>query len=575
MKRLLIFHILILSILKNSLTDNVEGSVLCTIKFGCFSKSFGGSLLGWLINFQPQNPVEIKTNFHIFTDSSNFIVSGLFNDDEITKLSIFNKNAEVYFIVHNFDESYRTGWVRETIRLLLLKQKDMQLIVVDWSHATSYLKAVANSRLVAKQMAYLVEKMPEKPKKIRIIGSGLGAQLAGLFSYEVTNNYNIKIIPASIIAINPDYMLFDHNVLSDRLDVSDSSHTTTIISYKPFFGYKIFKSMAYDSFLKSTSIDTVIINDGNTQPLCSLWHYVPFMSPSKDINEHGNHVLHYDFDPKHTSGTEKKDDDDHHLEDLDNHGHIDNKEHKDHYEHWKHHENDDDEYIEDDDDEVEDDAWENEGHPPPHRKPGNVPENSVHLKKVLKARLNDNIYHCTNQMAYDVVLNSILHCPFVAYKTDEIDYIKNGDLFINSIHNEQMLHFEIIPQHSNSKKSTAIYHLLTSTEKPYCSYNLGIVITFEDNIRFLNLIDARITDGFDREHFLGDKIILLNYKNTLVLVESYNFKINEIKKISVFVEGAALSRIKNVMAVQPGLNTWKAASSTFNSNSYEFIMVKL
>jgi predicted alpha/beta-fold hydrolase len=105
--------------------------------------------------------------------------------------------TQLRIIVHGFGSSCDHVWIHE-MRSALMAVEDCFVICVDWENGASlpnYVKAAANTRVVGKQLAYLLKALNQTNRlqftKVHLIGFSLGAHVSGFTGTELKSLHRI------------------------------------------------------------------------------------------------------------------------------------------------------------------------------------------------------------------------------------------------------------------------------------------------------------------------------------------------------------------------------------------------
>ncbi|XP_030842161.1 pancreatic lipase-related protein 2 isoform X1 [Strongylocentrotus purpuratus] len=133
----------------------------------------------------PSNPADIGTTFQVFTRDNPKIGDVLDRKNlDTIRGSRFSPSRETKIFVHGWKDSMQWGsW--EKFRDRFLDTYDVNVIYVDWSKGSGmgYLKSTANTRVVGREIAKLIEAFNAATgatfDSMHIIGHSLGAHTAG------------------------------------------------------------------------------------------------------------------------------------------------------------------------------------------------------------------------------------------------------------------------------------------------------------------------------------------------------------------------------------------------------------
>ncbi|CAF3013108.1 unnamed protein product [Rotaria sp. Silwood2] len=219
-------------------TSKQANTSVCYPVLGCFDNNEPYNNAGLEV---PQTPEHINTQFLLFTQEASTTPETLFydgNDQSIIESSI-NPSRWLRIIVHGFTNNRNSIWIKP-LQDELLKLKDNELsdvLIVDWGNGAKfplYTNAASNTRLVAKQIGLLLQKLHNIKgftyEKIHCIGHSLGAHTCALASNIIDNQM------ARISGLDPAGPLFEGKDIVVRLDKNDAKfvdviHTNTEIAF--------------------------------------------------------------------------------------------------------------------------------------------------------------------------------------------------------------------------------------------------------------------------------------------------------------------------------------------------------
>ncbi|KAK6640126.1 hypothetical protein RUM43_008403 [Polyplax serrata] len=205
-------------------------SVVCYGNLGCFEDTGPFSYIDTL----PSSPEEISTKFQLYSENGRSDVPLMeVPYSNMTQLwmwasKAFNTSTLMKIIVHGFGSSCNHVWVYE-MRSALMSVEDCHVICVDWEAGAlipNYVRAVANTRLVGKQLAMLIRGLTERGltlDKVHLIGFSLGAHVAGFAGAEIKNI-------SRITGLDPAGPLFESQDPKVRLDETDALFVDVIHS---------------------------------------------------------------------------------------------------------------------------------------------------------------------------------------------------------------------------------------------------------------------------------------------------------------------------------------------------------
>ncbi|XP_049866190.1 uncharacterized protein LOC126366895 [Pectinophora gossypiella] len=211
-------------------TKRSQGSV-CYGDFGCFEDAGPFAYLETL----PSPPQEVGTHFLLYSTVSR-------GDQPLLAVSAGNMSAAwswaarafdaarpTRVIVHGFGSNCDNVWVYE-MRSALMAVEECNVVCVDWEGGASmpnYLRAAANTRLVGKQLAMLLQGLADhidlRFEDVHLIGFSLGAHVAGFAGSELRNI-------SRITGLDPAGPLFEFQDPRARLDRTDAKFVDVIHS---------------------------------------------------------------------------------------------------------------------------------------------------------------------------------------------------------------------------------------------------------------------------------------------------------------------------------------------------------
>ncbi|KAK7869887.1 hypothetical protein R5R35_006689 [Gryllus longicercus] len=220
---------------------------VCYPEVGCFSDS---GVFGYL-DMLPSPPEEVGTRFQVFASGGGggggagegegdgagagggitapLLDVAFANRSAVLALrGAFDPAKPTKVIVHGFGSSCAHVWVYE-MRSALMAVEECNVICVDWEGGAAvpnYVRAAANTRLVGKQLALLLQALAARglhPQRVHIIGFSLGAHVAGFAGAELRNL-------SRITGLDPAGPLFEGQDPRARLDESDADFVDVIHS---------------------------------------------------------------------------------------------------------------------------------------------------------------------------------------------------------------------------------------------------------------------------------------------------------------------------------------------------------
>ncbi|XP_043591013.1 pancreatic triacylglycerol lipase-like [Bombus pyrosoma] len=183
------------------------------------------------------------------------------NDINSVQASKWNPKRKTAIITHGWLNSGLTPSCT-LIRDAIVKVRDWNIIVVDWSKISSNLiysivaKSVPYVALrVASFVNFLQTEAGLQTSNLRIIGHSFGAQIAGLSAQEIGKSSRV----AEIVALDPARVMFEDKPLDQRVDVSDAENVQIIHTCVGQFGYSL-----------PIGTSDFYANDGRHQPGCGI-----------------------------------------------------------------------------------------------------------------------------------------------------------------------------------------------------------------------------------------------------------------------------------------------------------------
>ncbi|CAF4007835.1 unnamed protein product, partial [Adineta steineri] len=248
---------------KRQTTGPKPNTTVCYPLVGCFDNNDPFNNAGLEV---PQAPEFIETAFLLFTQESptnpEFLLYD--DDDSIRKVDV-NPSRWLRIIIHGFSNNHDSVWMNK-MKNELLKLKNDELsdvLIVGWGNGAKfpfYPNAVANTRLVGKQIGVLLERLHELKgisfNKVHCIGHSLGAHTCG----SASNAVNSQL--ARISGLDPAGPSFTGKKISVRLDQSDAQFVDIIHS-----NTEIALGLGLGSAEESGHVD-FYANGGQSQPGC-------------------------------------------------------------------------------------------------------------------------------------------------------------------------------------------------------------------------------------------------------------------------------------------------------------------
>ncbi|KAJ6636989.1 Inactive pancreatic lipase-related protein 1 [Pseudolycoriella hygida] len=223
---------------------------VCYGELGCFEDSGPFGYLDML----PSSPEEIDTRFYFYStknrtdrplvDLSYMNMTDVWNQFSENRSIESNANKKIVqsiksfegldkmsvrVIVHGFGSSCSHVWIYE-MRTALMAVEDCVVICVDWENGANlpnYVRAAANTRLIGKQLAILIQNLQKykglELSRVHIIGFSLGAHVSGFAGAELPGL-------SRITGLDPAGPLFESQHPKARLDSTDANFIDVIHS---------------------------------------------------------------------------------------------------------------------------------------------------------------------------------------------------------------------------------------------------------------------------------------------------------------------------------------------------------
>ncbi|XP_045475370.1 uncharacterized protein LOC123681176 [Harmonia axyridis] len=206
---------------------------VCYDEVGCFDSSGPFGYLDML----PSKPEEIGTKFLLYpgrnrgrsgTPPAEVPFHNISDAFDWAKQG-FNNSLSTKVLIHGFGSGCTHIWVYE-MRSALMAVEEINVICVDWENGATlpnYVKATANTRLVGKQLAMLLQGLVKHNglslRNTHLIGFSLGAHVAGFAGAEIGNL-------SRITGLDPAGPLFESQDPRARLDQTDAEFVDVIHS---------------------------------------------------------------------------------------------------------------------------------------------------------------------------------------------------------------------------------------------------------------------------------------------------------------------------------------------------------
>lgn len=274
----LVFQTMLL--LTNNLNDFVHNdttdlpaadpdNVVCYGMFGCFPITTPWTSIRRPIALYPEPPAKIDVQFAVFNGQNRSFPKYL-NIDVLDTVQTAGINPEgtIYFITHGFLESGPAKWIEQMMNLLLDRDPDSTVIVIDWGKGSNppYNQACANIRLVGTITAHIIQMIKDELHlpdldKVHMIGHSLGSHLSGYAGYTLRANFGSLL--GRITGLDPAELAFTETDELVRLDPSDAKFVDIVHSdatpFVPKIGLGLYEPIGHVDFYP---------NGGFNQPGC-------------------------------------------------------------------------------------------------------------------------------------------------------------------------------------------------------------------------------------------------------------------------------------------------------------------
>ncbi|XP_037775131.1 pancreatic lipase-related protein 2-like [Penaeus monodon] len=228
-----------------TVSSNVEE--VCHIVYGqrtCFSMIDPWFSSSRPVVKAPMTPEELGTAFTLFTRLNDTFPATLDPGDLNTIVNAPFIPGKPFKVVSHGYLSYGTiGWIK-TMTGEFLRAADQNVIVVDWGVGARppYTQAVANIRMVASQLAYLIylfNKFADVPlASFHLLGHSLGAHMFGHTGSYLKKTYGLTL--PRITGLDPAEPYFNDTHPVTRLDPSDADFVDIIhTDDSPILGFPL------------------------------------------------------------------------------------------------------------------------------------------------------------------------------------------------------------------------------------------------------------------------------------------------------------------------------------------------
>ncbi|XP_018026135.1 pancreatic lipase-related protein 2 [Hyalella azteca] len=181
----------------------------------------------------PFSPAQLNTTF-LLTSSPNQtlpLVLDLHNKTVLYKAPL-NLDGKVYLITHGYRSNGSSSWAKLLTGELMRANSSNNVVVVNWSKGANvdYAQSVANIRVVARQLAFLINSLQViqgiPSHSFHLIGHSLGAHVCGIAGTYLKQRYGTTI--QRITGLDPAHPLHGAPELITRLDPSDAAFVDVI-----------------------------------------------------------------------------------------------------------------------------------------------------------------------------------------------------------------------------------------------------------------------------------------------------------------------------------------------------------
>jgi len=171
---------------------------VCYGVLGCFSNEAPYNNANGMV---PDPPAEMGVTHMVYSRNNKVTeVKVSYDDvDSVKNLANINPSLPLKIVIHGFKSEAKQGWTQD-IKNAILEIEDVNVYLVDWSggsgswwdHKNMYNQAIANTRVVAAQVAKVVQQFHAEGLSlddVHLIGHSLGAHTCG----EVGKFFNGKV----------------------------------------------------------------------------------------------------------------------------------------------------------------------------------------------------------------------------------------------------------------------------------------------------------------------------------------------------------------------------------------------
>ncbi|XP_035207087.1 inactive pancreatic lipase-related protein 1-like isoform X2 [Stegodyphus dumicola] len=168
------------------------------------------------------NPKQLTLAFLFTPKNSKYPEFLHLCDGKLPDNTNFNPKFKTEIIIHGYlDGACRSAWMRE-MKDELFKRGSYNVIFIDWTwgNGPKYDESAANTKIVGKQLAILLQNIMNQsgagPEKFHLIGHSFGAHIAG-FAGKIVKNIR------RITALDPAMAPFQNKSKDERLDSTDAN----------------------------------------------------------------------------------------------------------------------------------------------------------------------------------------------------------------------------------------------------------------------------------------------------------------------------------------------------------------
>ncbi|XP_028656594.1 phospholipase A1 member A [Erpetoichthys calabaricus] len=204
--------------------------------------------------------VPLSIQYHLFTPN-NRSCSTAFSENATSDLlaTVFNASLDTKVIIHGYSlQGHTPFWIKKMVTAIL-ERADVNVLVVDWLPAASFLyaNAVQNSLELSWSISSMISKLIKlgsTEKSFHLIGVSLGAHIAGFVGSLHKGRFG------RITGLDPAHPRFQSVILYDGLNPSNAVFVDALHSDTDGFGIN----------LPVGHVD-YYLNGGKDQPGCSFF----------------------------------------------------------------------------------------------------------------------------------------------------------------------------------------------------------------------------------------------------------------------------------------------------------------